>query len=134
MSWLTPYKRNELDDFFGDGWPPRWNFSSTFKLDVRETDGQYIIEAELPGITKDEIELSLNDELLTIAVNKQESVNNETDNYIHRERRSSSMSRSLRLGNCKHDSIKARLDGGILSVTVEKGDRKDSKRRIEIES
>ncbi|MDR1705982.1 MAG: Hsp20/alpha crystallin family protein, partial [Clostridiales bacterium] len=114
--------------------PPRWNFPQTVKLDVRETDKQYIIEAELPGVSKEELVLDLNGELLTIAVNKRESVNDENGNYIHRERRSGSMSRSLRLVNCKRDGIKARLDGGILVVAVDKGERADISRRIEIES
>ena len=125
---------NMLDDFFSDSWMSGRNLMrDTFKVDVRETDKEYVIEAEMPGVAKDEIELNLDESRLTISVNRQEVVNDETGNYIHRERRVSSMSRSIHLADCKPDAIKAKLDDGVLVISVDKEERKSGAQRIEIE-
>ena len=133
---------NMLDDFFTEGspfgqlisWMPGRNLMrDTFKVDVRETDKEYVIEAEMPGIAKDEIELNLDDSRLTISVNRQEDINEENDGYIHRERRCCSMSRSIHLADCKPDAVKAKLDNGVLVISVDKAERKSGSQRIEIE-
>jgi HSP20 family protein len=66
-------------------------------------------------------------------VNKVEEGKTEEKNYIHRERRSSSMSRRVRFANAKLDSIKAKLEDGVLIVTVPKVDKSASPRKIDIE-
>jgi len=112
-----------LDDFFSDNMlqQSRSLVRDTFKIDIEETETEYRVEAELPGIRKDEIGLSVEEENLCISVNRSEEVKNEGKNYIHRERRSSSMSRRVRLAGAKPDEIKAKLDEGILTVTNANG-------------
>jgi HSP20 family protein len=112
---------NMLDDFFSDGSGFRRNLAKdTFKLDVEEIEGAFKIQAELPGVKKEEIGLELEDGKLTISVKKEESLEEDRKNYIHRERRSSSMTRSVYLGDAKAEGIKARLEDGILSILIEK--------------
>lgn len=123
-----------LDDFFGDSWmPSRSLLRDTFKIDVRETEKEYLIEAEMPGAKKEEINLSIENEILCISVNREENVNQEHKDYVHRERRTSSMSRSIRLANAKPDGIKARLENGVLNVTISKHERTSNSQKIDIE-
>ncbi len=148
MAGLVPFNRrradvlstgfdsfqNMLDDFFTEGWPLRRSLlGDTFKLDVQDNKTEYLIEAELPGATKEDINISLNDGRLTIAVNKDETVEEKDKNYIHRERRYSSMSRNVMLGDADAAGIKAKLDNGVLSITVPKKIKPDSSVVIDIE-
>jgi len=126
---------NMLDDFFSDNLlqQSRSLGRDTFKTDIEETDTEYRVEAELPGVRKDEIGLNVEEDNLCISVARSEEVKDEGKNYIHRERRSSSMSRRVRLANAKLDAIKAKLDEGILTVTIPKYDKAANMRKIEIE-
>ena len=125
---------NMLDDFFSDNWMQgRSLVRDTFKIDIEETENEYRIEAELPGIRKDDVSLSVEDDNLCISVNRMEEVNNDGKNYIHRERRANSMSRRVRLANAKLDDIKAKLEEGILTVTLPKYDKAAKARKIDIE-
>jgi HSP20 family protein len=126
---------NMLDDFFSDNWLQQGRnlARDTFKIDIEESETEYRIEAELPGIKKEEINLSIEEDNLCISVNRTEEANNEGKNYIHRERRASSMSRRVRLANARLDDIKAKLDEGVLSVSIPKQDKAESMRKIEIE-
>lgn len=125
---------NMLDDFFSDGLiPGRSLLRDTFKLDIVEKEGEYLVEAELPGVSKDEIDLSIDEENLCISVNRTEETNNDSKNFIHRERKSSSMSRRVRLAGAKLDEITAKLDDGVLVVTIPKDVKANSSRKIDIE-
>ncbi|MDR2089800.1 MAG: Hsp20 family protein, partial [Clostridiales Family XIII bacterium] len=61
---------NMLDDFFSDGWMQQGRnlLRDTFKIDVAESDGGYLVEAELPGVKKEEIDVSVDDDTLCISV------------------------------------------------------------------
>ena len=125
---------NMLDDFFGDkNLQNRDLLKDTFKIDIKETEKDYAIEAEMPGIKREEINLNASEQVLTISVNREESVEDKGERYIHKERRTSSMSRSVRLMDAKLDEIKAKLDQGVLTITIPKWVKEDAPRRIEIE-
>ena len=125
---------NMLDDFFNDSFAPsRSLLRDTFKIDIKETDKEYQIDAELPGVKKDEIALNVENDDLCISINRTEETTDENKNYIHRERRVSSMSRRIRLANAALDEIKAKLDEGILTVTIPKYEKSANSRKIEIE-
>lgn len=125
---------NMLDDFFGDNWmDSRSLLRDNFKVDVKEEENQYIIEAELPGIKKEEIFLDVDQENLCISVNREEEKKEESKNYIHRERRTSSMARRIRLVDSDLDNIKAKLNDGMLVISVPKKEEVKTSRRIEIE-
>lgn len=75
----------------------------------------------------------MNDGRLTIFVKREEAINEEKKNYIHKERRYCSMSRGIYLVDAQSEGIKAKLDNGVLSITVPKQDKTQNKSRIEIE-
>ena len=148
MASLVPFNRNRnnlrttgfdefynmLDNFFEDSYSPLRSLSrDTFKLDVQENDEEFTVEAELPGVQKDEVSIEMNDEKLSIAIERKEEVNEEKKNYIHRERRYASMQRCIYLKNAKADAIKARMDNGILSISIPKETEKPSARKIDID-
>lgn len=125
---------NMLDDFFSDGLlPGRSLVRDTFKIDIEESDTEYCVEAELPGIRKEDIDLGIEDDNLCISVNREEEFNKDGKNYIHRERRTSSMSRRIRLASAKLEDIKAKLEDGILTVKIPKDEKAATSRKIDIE-
>ena len=149
MAGLVPFNRrrkdlmstgfddfyNMLDDFFTEDWSrPRSLVKDTFKIDVKEDDNEYMVEAELPGMTKEDVNLSIEDGRLCISVNKEE-VKEDSDekNYIHRERRYTSMQRNVFLAEAANEDIKAKLKDGVLLITVPKKVHEDKSKAIEIE-
>ncbi len=124
---------NMLDDFFTDPWFSGRRVREGFKIDVQRSDKEYLIEAELPGVNKEEVSLDLQDGMLVISVNREENKNEENKNFIHRERRVSSMRRSVYLGDADAENIRAKLDNGVLKVSVPIKAPVDNTRRIEIE-
>lgn len=124
---------NMIDDFFADGWPFRRSLlADTFKIDVQEKDKEYIVEAELPGVKKDDVSLDYDEGKLSISVKKSEESEEKKKNYIHRERRYSSAARSVYLENANPDGISAKLENGILCITVPKQERPDNSKHISI--
>lgn len=139
MFSLMPSRRNSflrnLDDFFnlGDS-----NFSqnllSDIKVDIRNDKEAYVLEAELPGLDKDDIQLTLKDDFLTIEVEKGLTNEEKTDNYIRRERSYGSFKRSFYLEGVDESKVKAKMDKGVLKVTLAKMPGFDSNtKKIEIE-
>jgi HSP20 family protein len=130
---------NLLDDFFSDGLMPERNLlHDTFKIDIEEKENEYIIDAELPGVKKEEVDISVDEENLCISINraeekKKDGKGEDGKNYLHRERRISSMSRRIRLVDAKLDEIKAKLKDGVLSITIPKNIKPVTTRKINIE-
>lgn len=150
MFYLTPssrrrnslVRRSELfdmdkffNDFFSDSFIPGiFTLESSIRADIRETDNQYIIEAELPGVKKEDIKLELRDNALTIAVDYDEETKVEEKGYIRKERKTGSFSRSFYVGDIKHEDVTAKYDNGILTVELPKKEEvKEKKRSIEIQ-
>ncbi|NLP29602.1 MAG: Hsp20/alpha crystallin family protein [Clostridiales bacterium] len=148
MFGLTPYRHrgirsidepldfynNIIDNFFNDTFfPLRWMRNQSFKLDLRETEEEYIIEAELAGYKKDDIKIDFNDGRLVITAEKQETEEKESANYIHKERSAQSMQRSIYLNNVDSNGIKAKFADGILEVNVPKKDKFNSSIQIPIQ-
>jgi HSP20 family protein len=125
---------NVLDDFFSNDWPFRRSLANdTFKVDVEDNGSEYLIEAEVPGIDKKDINVELNDGKLVIAIVKDEKNESEKRNFIHRERRYSSMSRSIYLEDAKPNGIRAKLENGLLKVKVPKKEKPNNSVTIDIE-
>ncbi len=123
-----------LDDFFNDSWLPRRSLmSDTFKLDVREEEKGYVVEAEVPGAKREEITLSLENSCLTLGVNRSEENTQKQKNYLHQERRITSMQRSIYLPDAQEEGTTAKLEEGILTIHVPKAEKDQQQRRIAIE-
>ena len=90
-------------------------------VDVRETDKEIVVEAELPGIEEKDISLDLKDGVLTIRGEKKHEHDQEKENYRMMERRYGSFQRSLRLPDTvDQDKVEASFDNGVLKIKVPK--------------
>ncbi len=118
---------NLVDRFFNTGLS---SFDIGFKADIKEEKDKYILEAELPGVDKDNIEVEINDNVMTIKADKDEVIEEESDNYIRKERSYGAYQRSFRLDNVKEDEIKAEYDNGILAVNLPKKEISEPKRKV----
>ncbi len=124
---------NMIDNFFGELWFMSRYGGDTFKVDVQQKEGEYLVEAELPGVSREEVSIELQDGNLQIAVSREERIDDSGKNYIHRERRFSSMSRGVYLADAAQEGVRAKLDNGVLKISVPRQKRADNTRRIEIE-
>jgi HSP20 family protein len=121
-----------FDNFFND-FPTLYGSGSQMKVDIKENEKDYEIEAELPGVKKDEINIELRDDRLTISVQREEHDEEEKNNYIRKERRVSSMSRSFYVSDVKPEDVKAKFENGVLTLTLPKSeDEKKREHRIQI--
>ncbi len=93
-------------------------FAKDMKTDIEETDNAYNLSVEVPGVAKENIEISLEDNTLTINV-KNES-KKDSKEYLQKERVFMNMSRKYYLENSDPEAIKAKLTDGILTISVGK--------------
>ena len=111
---------------------------NVMKTDVRETEGGYEVDIDLPGFKKDEINAQLENGYLTISASKglDKEEKNKEGKYIRRERYAGAMRRSCYVGDdMKQEDIKAKYEDGILKLSIPKKDEKavESKKYISIE-
>jgi HSP20 family protein len=122
-----------VDDFFGDDFFPMRNLRhDTFKVDVRDDEDKFIIEADMPGVKKEEIQIDYHEGLMSISINHEETKEEKEKSYVHRERRRCSMSRNLNLGDLDFEKIEASLKDGILKIIAPKAKVVENKKRIQI--
>ncbi len=89
------------------------------KTDIKEKDGNYILEMDIPGYDKKDVSVKLNNGYITVEA--QRNINNDEKgkdgNYIRRERYYGNCQRSFYVGdNVKEKDIKAKFDSGILYI------------------
>ncbi|MCE2165638.1 Hsp20/alpha crystallin family protein, partial [Streptococcus thermophilus] len=112
FDFFEDFSRNLFNDFK----------SNLIKTDIHETDNEYLVEAELPGIPKENIQVTYEDGVLTISGQQQIDTVDEDKKgkLIRSERSSTSLRRQYLLENVKEDEIKASYSDGILKVTLPK--------------
>ncbi len=107
-----------LDNFFAD--TPVWR-GRTPAADVRENENEYLLEVELPGLTENDIELKVEENLLTLSSKQEESKEEKKDDYLIRERKSTEFSRSFVLPkDVDRDKVTAEFKSGLLTVVIAK--------------
>lgn len=107
-------------------WSPR--------LDVSETDQALQITADLPGLEKKDINISLEDDLLTISGERKEEREEKDKKYHTIERRSGSFFRSIRLpAEVERKRINAKFANGVLSITLPKSAESKRKKATNID-
>lgn len=96
------------------------------KTDVRETDSTYELDIDLPGFSKDEIDVKVNNGYLTISASKglDKDDKDKKGNYIRRERYAGAMQRSFYVGDIPSGDVHAKYEDGILKLSVPKADVK----------
>lgn len=105
------------------------------RADIQEKDGEYLLEIELPGFSREDIQAELTDGRLTIIANKPESIEKESNkiNYIRRERLIGGCKRSFYVGKeVKQSDITAAFKDGILSVLITNTERKVEREEIKL--
>ena len=110
-----------------------WMGSETgFRVDIRENDTNYLLEAELPGVDEKNIDLRVENNVLTISAELNEEHKDERNCYS--ERRYGHVTRSFTLDGIDQDGIVASHKNGILYVTLpkEKPEPRQEARRIAI--
>ena len=135
----VPVKRNNvfedlIDDVFG---LPNYSGSSLMKTDIREKDGNYLLDIDLPGFKKEDIKISLYNGNLTVSAehHTSEEEKNAEGRIIRQERYMGSCSRSWYVGEAIKDTdVKAVFHDGILTLEVpsEKKKEAEEKKYIEI--
>ena len=124
----NPYFRL-IDDIFGDHRPllgaanEFGNRSFGLALDVEENEERYIVRADLPGVSLEDISVNIHDDLLTISAETTSESNDESKRVLVRERRVGKFSRSLRFPiPVNGDNVEASFENGVLSVAVPKAE------------
>ena len=103
-------------------------------VDISETDGAYIVKAELPGVKKEDLDVSIKDGLLSINAESRFEHKEETDGrLIRQERRYGKFVRSMRLGGDVDEAkVTAEYNDGILVLTLPKTEEVKPK-KIEVQ-
>ena len=130
------FGENLFDEFFNDpfalmtsGRDPLYgkHAKNLMKTDVRELDGSYEIDIDLPGFKKDEVDIQLQDGCLTVSAAKglDKDEKDKQGRYIRQERYAGSVSRSFYVGeDVKPADVKASFEDGILKLSVPKAEAK----------
>lgn len=91
-----------------------------FRVDVKEQSDAYVLEAELPGVKQDDITLTAEDGVLTIAADINSEKKDNREGYLYSERRTGHVERRFSLEGVREDDITAKCEHGILTVTLPK--------------
>ena len=118
-----------LDRFFDDS---PLDLGRSPAVDVREGEKEYTMEVELPGLTEKDLEVNVENNLLTLSSKKEEDRKEEKKNYLVRERRSFEFKRSFSLPeDVQRDGINAEFKNGLLTLTLPKSPEAQP-RKIEV--
>lgn len=122
-----PFFRMGDRDLAGTMWP---------RLDINEEKNQYIIRADLPGVSKEDINVSIDGDVLTISGEKKQERREGEGEYSHLERTYGSFSRSFSLPEyVDKESVDANYKNGVLELRLNKtGEPKRKAKQIEIKS
>ena len=114
-----------LEEFFGD-LVPEGTAQTGFRppLDLREDDGYFYAQLELPGLKKEEVKISLEDNILTVRGEKKKQNLLEKEEYRRVERSYGVFERGFRLPQeIQEDAIRAEMDNGILKISIPKTEK-----------
>ncbi len=145
---MTPFEEMErmFEDFFPRGWlrpgrgMHRWGEMAPFegrwpRVDVEDRENDVLVRAELPGVKKDDLDVSLSESAVTIkATSRREKEEGEKEGeYYRHEISSGAFSRTIPLpGEVDAENVQAKLEDGVLQLTLPK--REQAKRkRIQVE-
>ncbi|APM41122.1 heat shock protein Hsp18 [Clostridium kluyveri] len=144
---MVPFRKNDsirrgddaenfFNSFFNNDFLTPFNmnlFNNGLKVDLKETDTSYLIEADLPGIRKDAIDLNFDNNYLTISAKRDDTIEDNKENFIRRERRYGEFKRSFYIDNVDEKNITASFEEGVLKIELPKLEKgKGTNNKIEI--
>lgn len=116
-----------MDEFFNDAVATRRD-TFTPSIDISETEKQFVIDVEVPGVDKKDIELSIENNTLTISGERKFEKKEDNKQYHRVESHYGTFSRTFSLpDNVNTESIHASYNNGILSITVDKSEQQMKK-------
>ena len=118
---ITRLNNNYFDNLLKDLYYEEKEYKK-LKTKIIENDESYTMELLVPGFNKEDINITLNDEYLTIEVNKKEEKEKE---YLLKEINNYSYKRNYYVGKIELSDIKANLNNGILTLTIQKVKEKE---------
>lgn len=120
-------------------WDPQETFGrfrsrgEPMAVDLVERDEEFEVTVDLPGFERDDVQIEVTDRTLRIEAEREESVDEEEEEYLRQERRHESMRRSIRLPDeVDKENVTARMKHGVLTVSLPKIEAEDA-RTIDIE-
>lgn len=134
MSLIPRGNLFDIDRFFNDSWPFPESQTGTFfapRVDIRDVNEHYEITVELPGVSKDDIQVHVKDGILTLeAETTREDKEEQAGRIIRQERRYGKFMRSFNLGpDVQESDIKASFIDGVLKLEAPKVVEKAVERR-----
>jgi|TARA_R100001594_G_scaffold45594_1_gene78478 HSP20 family protein len=126
--FLTPFDRL-FDDFFKSSFPGlSKDFGDDFfskgsypKVNVVDNVDSIVIEAAVPGLTKKDVQVEVQDNVLTIKAESNQKASVESSQYVKREIKRSAFQRSFNLGeNLDQEKITGECENGVLVLTIPK--------------
>ncbi|EAT58661.1 Hsp20/alpha crystallin family protein [Chlorobium ferrooxidans] len=127
---LKLYGRDPLrmfEDVFNDKVSPFFSsmIAPSFKVDISEDENVINIEADLPGVKKEDVKVSMDDDVLCITAERTQSEEEKKKGYHRIERSWGSLSRSFTVGeNINAEKIEASYDNGVLKIVLPKSEPK----------
>jgi HSP20 family protein len=119
--------RGRIDRMFAEmdnGEARKWRMA----LDVVERDDKYVLRADVPGIKPDEVRIEVEGDVLTVSAEHEESEEEKKDNFLRRERRYGSFSRSVTLPKgVTADQVDATVKDGVVEVSFPKPGKEERK-------
>ena len=131
MARFDPFREleNFEKSFFGD-------FSGGFRTDIKDKGDHFELEADLPGVKKEDIAVDIDGDCLTISAQRdsQREEKNDQEQYVRRERSYGSYSRSFDISNVKSEEISGSYENGVLKLVLPKRSPTGStSRRLDIQ-
>ena len=118
----VPENQEFMNPFFEDFFRPFFsqdNYTG-LKVDVEDKDDHYELTCDLPGVSRDNLKVDVDEGVMTISATLNEEKEDKEHNYVYRERRTGSVSRSFRLDGVKEDGITAEFKDGVLKMILPK--------------
>jgi HSP20 family protein len=123
--WLAPRLRPGMGEIGHAMWLPQ--------IEIFERGGQFIVRADLPGLTKEDVKVDITDEALTIQGERKQEQEEEREGWHRSERSYGSFYRSIQLPEgAKAEEAKANFRDGVLEISMPAPEREGRRRQIEI--
>ena len=128
---LRSWPFDSMDDFFAPLAKVTGDYG--FKMDVEDAGDAYVVSAELPGVTKDQVDVELNEGRLSISVDKKESDEKKDKTYLQKETSEWQASPGGYLKDAAREGLSAKLEGGVLTVNVPKQQKQSNVTKVTVE-
>ena len=109
-----------------------WMGNAGFRVDIKDKGDHYLLEGDLPGVSEEQIDLTVDNDVLTISANVNSEKKEEKDAYLYCERRMGHVERSFNLEGIQQDSISADYKNGVLTVKLPKSNPEPAKMQRKI--